>query len=69
MQTSTRQTSAVWRTPGPMENPGNPSGNELGDFLRARRADLDPHDAGLPTTAARAGCRGCAGRNWPSSRT
>uniref|UniRef100_UPI002F91338E helix-turn-helix transcriptional regulator n=1 Tax=Streptomyces anthocyanicus TaxID=68174 RepID=UPI002F91338E len=48
VQTSTRQTSAVWRTLAPMENPGNPSGNELGDFLRARRAALDPHHAGLP---------------------
>ena len=29
--------------------PGGPSGgNELGDFLRARRAALDPHRAGLP---------------------
>ncbi|AYG77922.1 hypothetical protein DWB77_00029 [Streptomyces hundungensis] len=32
-----------------MENPGTPpGGNELGDFLRARRAALDPHRAGLP---------------------
>jgi transcriptional regulator with XRE-family HTH domain len=32
-----------------MEHRGDPSGgNELGDFLRARRAALDPHRAGLP---------------------
>jgi transcriptional regulator with XRE-family HTH domain len=32
-----------------MEHRGGPSGgNELGDFLRARRAALDPHRAGLP---------------------
>jgi transcriptional regulator with XRE-family HTH domain len=32
-----------------MANTGNPSsGSELGDFLRARRAALDPHRAGLP---------------------
>jgi transcriptional regulator with XRE-family HTH domain len=36
-----------------MEHHGNPSGgpssgNELGDFLRARRAALDPRRAGLP---------------------
>ncbi|MFI6475738.1 helix-turn-helix transcriptional regulator [Streptomyces sp. NPDC050516] len=32
-----------------MGNRGNPSGgNELGDFLRARRAALDPHRVGLP---------------------
>jgi transcriptional regulator with XRE-family HTH domain len=32
-----------------MENrDGMSDGNELGDFLRARRADLDPHRAGLP---------------------
>jgi len=32
-----------------MEDPGNPSdGNELGGFLRARRAALDPHSIGLP---------------------
>ncbi|MDX3849709.1 helix-turn-helix transcriptional regulator [Streptomyces sp. AK02-01A] len=32
-----------------MENPGNPAGgNGLGDFLRARRAALDPHRVGLP---------------------
>jgi transcriptional regulator with XRE-family HTH domain len=32
-----------------MEHPGNPSGGtELGDFLRARRAALDPHRVGLP---------------------
>jgi transcriptional regulator with XRE-family HTH domain len=27
--------------------------NELGEFLRARRADLSPHDVGLPDTGAR----------------
>jgi transcriptional regulator with XRE-family HTH domain len=32
-----------------MEHRGDPSsGSELGDFLRARRAALDPHRAGLP---------------------
>jgi transcriptional regulator with XRE-family HTH domain len=32
-----------------MEHRGNPSGgNELGDFLHARRAALDPHQAGFP---------------------
>ncbi|SNS22740.1 Transcriptional regulator, contains XRE-family HTH domain [Streptosporangium subroseum] len=36
-----------------MEHRGSPSGgpsggNELGDFLRARRAALDPHRSGLP---------------------
>ncbi|MFE9767015.1 helix-turn-helix transcriptional regulator [Streptomyces sp. NPDC005808] len=32
-----------------MESHGRPSGgNELGDFLRARRAALDPHRLGLP---------------------
>ncbi|WP_399895987.1 helix-turn-helix transcriptional regulator [Streptomyces sp. BBFR51] len=31
-----------------MENSGNPSRNELGEFIRARRAVLDPHRAGLP---------------------
>lgn len=32
-----------------MENRGNPpGGNELGDFLRARRAALDPRRVGLP---------------------
>ena len=32
-----------------MEHRGNPSGgNEQGDFLRARRAALDPHRSGLP---------------------
>ncbi|MFD3598504.1 helix-turn-helix transcriptional regulator [Streptomyces sp. NPDC058656] len=32
-----------------MEDPGNPSdANELGGFLRARRAALDPHSIGLP---------------------
>jgi hypothetical protein len=50
-----------------MEHRGDPSGgNELGDFLRARRAALDPHRAGLPDDGR---CRACAGRNWPSSRT
>lgn len=49
MQTSTRYAAAVWRTLGTVENPGNPTGgNELGDFLRARRAALDPHRVGLP---------------------
>ena len=27
---------------------GAPGGNELGDFLRARRAALCPHQVGLP---------------------
>lgn len=32
-----------------MEDPGSPSGgNDLGEFLRARRAALDPHRVGLP---------------------
>ncbi|GAA1912873.1 helix-turn-helix domain-containing protein [Streptomyces durmitorensis] len=32
-----------------MENAGDPpGGNDLGDFLRARRAALDPHQVGLP---------------------
>ena len=54
MQTSTRHAAAAWRTLGPMEIPaveipGSPAGGkELGDFLRARRAALDPQRAGLP---------------------
>lgn len=32
-----------------MRQPGDPSGgNELGEFVRAHRAALDPHQAGLP---------------------
>ncbi len=49
MQTSTRHAATTWRTLGSMSNPGDPpGGNELGDFLRARRAALDPHRVGLP---------------------
>ena len=49
MQTSTRHTRAAWRTLGAMGNPANPpGGTELGHFLRARRAALDPHLVGLP---------------------
>lgn len=49
MQTSTRHLAAAWRTLGTMENPGSPpGGNDLGAFLRARRAALDPHRLGLP---------------------
>ena len=49
MQTSTRHAAAAWRTLGTMANPGSPpGGSELGDFLRARRAALDPHRVGLP---------------------
>ncbi|MGH1553037.1 hypothetical protein ACRAWF_16535 [Streptomyces sp. L7] len=45
------------------------SGNELGDFLRARRAERDPHEAGFPTTADCAAYPGLRRRNSPISRT
>jgi transcriptional regulator with XRE-family HTH domain len=49
VQTSTRHGGGAWRTLGSMDNPTEPpGGNELGDFLRARRAGLDPHRVGLP---------------------
>jgi len=49
VQTSTRHTATVWRTLGAMGNPASPpGGTELGHFLRARRAALDPQHVGLP---------------------
>ncbi|MBE1608413.1 helix-turn-helix domain-containing protein [Actinopolymorpha pittospori] len=49
MQTSTRHPAAAARDTGAVENRGDPAGgNELGAFLRSRRAALDPRRAGLP---------------------
>ena len=54
MQTSTRHPASAWRTLGTMDDPGRPpggttpGGNDLGEFLRARRAALDPRRLGLP---------------------
>lgn len=49
MRTSTRHPTALRRTLGTMEHhTGAVGGNELGEFLRARRAALDPRRAGLP---------------------
>ncbi|MBB2748193.1 UNVERIFIED_ORG: hypothetical protein FHR35_008086 [Microbispora rosea subsp. rosea] len=44
--------------------------NELGDFLRARRARLRPEQVGLPAPSAVAGLSACGARNsprWPGS--
>ena len=40
---------------------------ELGAFLRDRRERIAPQQVGL-TPVGRRRTRGCAGRNWPSSR-
>ena len=47
-------------------DPGTPAGNELGDFLRARRAALAPRRAGLTDDGRLRGYRALAGRNWRS---
>ena len=54
MQASTRHPASAWRTLETMDDPGRPpggttpGGNDLGEFLRARRAALDPRRLGLP---------------------
>src|ERR1700737_1098654 len=49
MQASTRQATLNQADTGVMADRGTPSdANDLGDFLRARRAALDPRRAGLP---------------------
>ena len=39
---------------------------DLGKFLQARRARVNPADVGCRTTSG-AGCRGCGGRSWRCS--
>jgi transcriptional regulator with XRE-family HTH domain len=49
MQTSTRHAALNQADTWGMDNPpAPPGGNDLADFLRARRAALDPRRAGLP---------------------
>ena len=45
----------------------NPHLNELGEFLKARRAELSPAEVGLPRRASGGVCAVCAARKWPYS--